>query len=165
MTPAGGTATGDALTAGLRVLRPDEQNRRPPPAAIILLSDGKSVKGRDPVEAAREAKQLKVPIYTVALGTEGGTIEVKNPDGSVRTEKVPPDVETLQRVAEASGGQAFAVEDAEKLEAVYQRLGSQVSTKREKREITTTFAGGALLLVLAGRSDLARPLRPPPLNC
>jgi Ca-activated chloride channel homolog len=150
VTPAGGTATGDALTAGLRVLRPDEQARRPPPAAIILLSDGKSVKGRDPVEAAREAKQLKVPIYTVALGTEEGTIEVENPDGSVRTEEVPPDRETMQRVAEASGGQTFAIEDADKLEAVYQRLGSQVATKREQREITTTFAGGALLLVLAG---------------
>jgi Ca-activated chloride channel family protein len=148
--PAGGTATGDALTAALRVLRPDPNARRPPPAAIVLLSDGKSVKGRDPVEAAREARTLKVPIYTVALGTEEGTIRVTRPDGSERVERVPPDPETLERIASASGGRTFAVEDADRLEEVYERLGSQVATKREKREVTTAFAGGALLLVLAG---------------
>jgi Ca-activated chloride channel homolog len=150
ITPAGGTATGDALTAALRVLRPDVNARRPPPAAIVLLSDGKSVKGRDPVEAAQEAKRLRVPIYTVALGTEQGTIRVRESNGNVRVERVPPDVETMKRVAEASGGRTFAIEDAAKLSEVYERLGSQVATKREKREVTTSFAGGALLLVLAG---------------
>ena len=150
VAPAGGTATGDALTSALRVLRPDANERRPPPAAIVLLSDGKSVRGRDPVDGAREARRLRVPIYTVALGTEEGTIRVQERGGSVRTERVPPDRETLERIAEASGGRAFAVEDAEGLEEVYQRLGSQVATKREKREVTTQFAGGALLLVLGG---------------
>jgi Ca-activated chloride channel family protein len=148
--PAGGTATGDALTAALRVLRPNPNARRPPPAAIVLLSDGKSTKGRDPVEAAREARTLKVPVYTVALGTDAGTIRVRRPNGSVTVQRVPPDPETLKRVASASGGRTFAVDDADRLEQVYERLGSQVTTKREKREVTTAFAGGALLLVLAG---------------
>lgn len=147
--PKGGTATGDAITAALRVLRPDANDRRPPPAAIVLLSDGKSVKGRDPVEAAQEARRLRVPIYTVALGTEQGTIQVRESNGNVRTERVPPDVETMQRVAEASGGRTFAIDDAQRLSEVYERLGSQVATRREKREVTTSFAGGALLLVLA----------------
>jgi Ca-activated chloride channel homolog len=150
VTPAGGTATGDAITAGLRVLRPDANDPKPPPAAIVLLSDGKSIKGRDPLEAARDAKRLGVPVYTVALGTEQGTIRVKQADGTERVERVPPDPETLRRIAEVSGGQSFAVEDAARLEAVYQRLGSQVSTKREKREVTRSFAGGALILVLLG---------------
>ena len=150
IAPAGGTATGDALTAALRVLRPDANDRRPPPAAIVLLSDGKATKGRDPVDAAREAKRLKVPIYTVALGTEAGTIRVRQSDGSVRTERVPPDRETMRRVADVSGGRTYAIEDAAKLGEVYDRLGSQLTTKREKREITTSFAGGALLLVLVG---------------
>jgi Ca-activated chloride channel family protein len=150
VTPAGGTATGDALTTALRLVRPDVNDRRPPPAAIILLSDGKSVKGRDPVDAAQEAGRLKVPIYTVALGTEQGTIRVREANGDVRTERVPPDVETLKRIAEASRGRAYAVEDAEKLSEVYERLGSQVATRREKREVTNSFAGGALALVLAG---------------
>lgn len=150
ITPAGGTATGDALTAALRILRPDANARRPPPGAIVLLSDGKSVRGRDPVEAAQEAKRLGVPIYTVALGTEEGTIRVEDGDGNVRVEPVPPDVETLERIAEVSGGRSYAVEDTANLSEVYERLGSQVATKREQREVTTSFAGGALLLVLAG---------------
>ncbi len=150
IAPAGGTATGDALTTALRILRPDVNDRRPPPAAIVLLSDGKATKGRDPVEAAREAARLKVPVYAVALGTEEGTIRVERPDGSVRTERVPPDRETLKRIADASGGRTFAVEEAGRLEEVFERLGSQLTTRREKREVTTAFAGGALLLVLAG---------------
>lgn len=150
ITPAGGTATGDALTAALRILRPDANDRRPPPGAIVLLSDGKATKGRDPVEVAGEAARLKVPIYTVALGTEQGTIRVRRKDGSISTQRVPPDRETMQRVAEVSGGRTFAIEDAGRLGEVYERLGSQVATKREKREITTSFAGGALLLVLVG---------------
>ena len=150
ITPAGGTATGDALTTALRVLRPDANDRRPPPAAIVLLSDGKATSGRDPLEAARDARRLGVPIYTVALGTEEGTIRVRESDGTFREQRVPPDPETLQRVAEASGGRSYEVEDADRLEEVYERLGSQVATKREKREVTTAFAGGALLLVIGG---------------
>ena len=46
-----------------------------------------------------------------------------------------------------SGGDAFRAEDSDQLDAVYDRLGSQIGTKPEKREITTLFAGAALLLL------------------
>src|SRR3954467_10426801 len=73
LSPSGGTATGDAITAALRVLRqPSGQNRRIPPSAIVLLSDGASTKGKNPVAAAQEAKRAKIPVYTVALGTPAG---------------------------------------------------------------------------------------------
>ncbi|HVF77971.1 MAG TPA: hypothetical protein VNA28_06720, partial [Solirubrobacteraceae bacterium] len=83
-----------------------------------------------------------VPIYTVALGTPNGTIEIQG-----RTLRVPPDPEALERIATTSGGQAFRAEDADQLDAVYDRLGSQIGTKPEKREITSYFAGAALLLL------------------
>ena len=114
-------------------------------ARIVLLSDGKSVRGRDPLSAASEAEAERVPVYTVALGTESGTIETRS-----GTEPVPPDRETLELIAERSGGRAFAVEDAARLREVYQRLGEQVVTEQRKQEITGAFAGGALLLLLAG---------------
>jgi Ca-activated chloride channel family protein len=63
---------------------------------------------------------------------------------------VPPDPQTLRAIAEASGGRAFAVDDAEGLAAVYERLGSQVAREREPREVTAAFAGGALVLVAGG---------------
>ncbi len=140
----GGTASGDGLEAALDLIRRGGAER--PPAAVVLISDGKSTAGRDPVEVAREAAELGVPVYTVALGTPGGTIV----DAQGVTRDASPDPETMRAVAEASGGRSFTVEDAEGLSAVYERLGSQVATEREPREITAAFAGGALLLVAGG---------------
>jgi Ca-activated chloride channel family protein len=144
LTAGGGTATGDALTASLDLIRRGGDER--PPAAVLLISDGESTSGRDPLEAARDAAAMGVPVYTVALGTPGATIV----DARGRTQPAPPDPETLQAMAEASGGESFAVEDADALTEVYERLGSQVATEREPREVTAAFAGGALALVAGG---------------
>lgn len=149
--PAGATATGEALAIALDIAkRPAAPGAKPPPAAIVLLSDGKSVRGRDPVEVAREAADANVPIYTISLGTPSGTIDSRRKDGTIRQEPVPPDPETMREVAEVSGGRAFSVSDADALETVYKRLGSQVTKKEEKREVTAGLAGGALAFVLLG---------------
>ena len=47
-----------------------------PPGAILLISDGASNVGSDPIAAAREAASLHIPIYTIALGTYQGTIPI-----------------------------------------------------------------------------------------
>ena len=145
----GATATGAALEVAIDALKNDKQNGKRPPSAIILLSDGKTTVPPDPVPVARTAGQLKIPIYTVALGTDQGTIEVKQRGGGTRTVGVPPDRETVQRVAEVSGGESFSIDDAGELDDVYKKLGSQVAMKDEKREITGWLAGLALLLLLA----------------
>ena len=88
------------------------------------------------------ARELGIPVYTVALGTSTGTL----PDG----ERVPPDIEALREIAERSGGRAFTASEAGALREVYERLGSQVATEREDREITAIFAGGALALLVGG---------------
>jgi Ca-activated chloride channel homolog len=147
LTPDGATATGDALQAALDTLRQQKgTNGKPAPAAIILLSDGQTTAGRDPIGVAQNAKKQRVPIYTVALGTESGTIP--GPGGS--TVPVPPDPETLKRIAEITGGQAFNVDDASALDSVYQRLGSRIGSRQETREMTAGFAAiGAVLLAAA----------------
>jgi Ca-activated chloride channel family protein len=145
----GGTATGDALQAALDTL--DEERGRRPPAAIVLLSDGASTLGTDPIDAAREAGRQRVPVYTIALGTSSAV--VNGPRGELIP--VPPDPEALRRVANVSGGQAFRAQDDDQLDSVYERLGSQLGTKDEKREITAGFAaGGAVLLLLAAALSL-----------
>jgi Ca-activated chloride channel homolog len=144
MKPSGGTATGEALATTLELIGRGGQDR--PPAAIVLLSDGESTHGRDPLPVAEEAGRLGIPVYTVALGTPDGT--VVGSDGVSRP--VPPDPATLNAIAEASGGQAFTADDASGLAAVYERLGSQVATEREPREVTAAFAGGALVLLAGG---------------
>ncbi|HEX6023161.1 MAG TPA: VWA domain-containing protein [Solirubrobacter sp.] len=134
----GGTATGDALASALTALgtRGDDS----PPAAIVLLSDGASKTGRDPAEVAREARAANVPIYTVALGTADGVVEA---GGQLLS--VPPDPEALAEVARISGGRAFAAEDADALDEVYETLGSRIGTKKEKREVSAGFAAVGLL--------------------
>ena len=104
----GGTATGDALQVALDTLQrePRGTTARRPPSAIVLLSDGATTTGRDPVGSRETARQLKIPIYTVALGTRDAT--VPNPGRSARRCcRSPPDPETLQRIADASGGRGL----------------------------------------------------------
>ena len=138
---AGSTATGDAITAALTSIKGEA------PAAIVLLSDGKSVRGSDPLTAAQQARERKIPIYTVALGTAAGTIDGDEP--------VPPDPATLEQIAKLTGGAAFTAGDLEQLDQVYERLGSQVATEKRKLEVTNLFAGGALaLMALAALSSI-----------
>lgn len=147
----GGTATGEAIATAVDVLRgaPGEGGRRPP-AAIVLISDGESTAGRDPLAAAAEARRRRIPIYTVAFGTADGTIRTRGRDGATRVERVPPDPDALAAIAEATGGESFTAETADGLSAVYERLGSQLGTRREKRQVTAAVAAGGLALLLAG---------------
>jgi Ca-activated chloride channel family protein len=134
----GGTATGDGLDAALRALEPAEGGRRPP-AAVVLLSDGAQTTGRDAVTVAAEALRQRIPVYTVALGTPAGVL-----DGTL---PVPPDPEALRQIAAASGGEAFEASDGDQLAAVYERLGSQLGTREETREVTAGLAAAGLLLL------------------
>jgi Ca-activated chloride channel family protein len=146
----GSTAMGDGLSLGIQAIRapvtgPDGRPQRLP-GAIVLLSDGKSTRGSDPLEVAAEAKKLKIPVYAVALGTQGGVLQ--RPDGT--TSPVPPDTATLQELARTTGGRFFTAPTARDLEAVYANLGRGLATRDEKQEVTAAFAGGALALLLGG---------------
>ena len=146
---AGSTATGEALASALSLIegaRAGGDGDDPAPAAVVLLSDGESVRGRDPLAVAREAAAADVPVYTVALGTDEGTIT----SSTGEQVPVPPDPATLQAIAEETGGRAFAAEDASRLSEVYERLGAQVITEERRQQVTGVFAGAALLLLVAG---------------
>jgi Ca-activated chloride channel family protein len=150
----GSTATGDALQVALDTLRSDRQHGRRPPAAIVLLSDGKTTSGRDPAPVARTAGRLKIPVYTVALGTRGATIPSPVPFG--QPQSVAPDPETLRQIAQLSGGRAFTAEDQAELNSIYRTLGSQLGARRERREITAAFALGGLVLLLGAAASSLR---------
>ena len=146
----GGTAVGTALTSSVRLLSASrKRGERRPPAAVVLLSDGKSTHGRDPLAVAREAARQRIPVYTVALGTDQGTIQ-RLRGGQPITERVPPDRQTLREIARVTGGRYYEATDAPELDDVYEELGSRVSTRDEEREITAAFAAGAGLLLLGG---------------
>ena len=86
----GGTGTGEAIQAATNILRrqPGVNGKRPP-AAIVLLSDGAATGKVDPVAAAQAARKLRIPIYTVALGTAQGTITVPRPGDAGGTRDAP----------------------------------------------------------------------------
>ncbi len=95
---------------------------------------------------AEEAREAGVPIYTVALGTEDGVV----PGGPYgQPLPVPPDPETMRRIAEVSGGRAYEIDEGDALEQVYESLGSRIGTRDEKREVSASFALGGLLLLAA----------------
>jgi Ca-activated chloride channel family protein len=155
MNSSGGTASGEAIATAVTSLRANpktqsDPNEQPPPAAIVLLTDGKSTSGRDAVEAARSAGTAGIRVYTVALGTDTGTITVPRKDGTTVTREVPPDPAALELIAEAAGGKSFTAETTDRLSEVYEELGSQLGHKHTKREITAEFAGGGLALLLLG---------------
>ena len=146
MHSSGATATGDAIKAATGLLnRASAGKTKKPPAAILLLSDGKSTRGSDPMAAARAAGKLKIPVYTVALGTASGTIH-----SGTKVTPVPPDPSSLAQIAQLSGGQAFTAANASGLSAVYKHLGSQLGREHQKKELTAGFAGGAMVLLLLG---------------
>jgi Ca-activated chloride channel family protein len=146
LVPDGGTATGDALRASLEMLEGRDGKRRPP-SAVVLLSDGRASTGSEPLDAAARAAKLKIPVHTVALGTDDAT--VPSPDGRAVL-PATPDPEALRDIARQSGGRFFEAADSGDLTDVYEELGSQIGTKDEKREITAGFAaGGAVLLLIA----------------
>jgi Ca-activated chloride channel family protein len=147
---SGGTAIGDSLVTALRLLTglPKQGGQRPP-GAILLLSDGANNVGSDPLQAARQAATLHIPIYTVELGTPSGTIPLKRGSQTVIT-PVPTSPAELAQIASLSHGHAWTAQDTSQLSNVYTHLAAQLTHKKTTQPMTASFAGGGLVLLLLG---------------
>ncbi|HEX2374053.1 MAG TPA: VWA domain-containing protein [Actinomycetota bacterium] len=128
----------------------------PPPAVTLLLSDGANSAGGDPFVQAERARQLRVPVYTIALGTAGGVLRQPNAFGGTRIQPVPPDPDSLARIAETSNGRFFEAPTSDNLTAVYDSLGSRIGFRFEEREVTVAFTVAGLLLLAAAGALRAR---------
>ena len=118
---------------------------------MLVISDGAQMSGRTtPQAAAQKARARHVPVYTVVVGTQDGVVEVPLAGGLHAQLRVPPRPDTLQQLARATGGQFFTATNDVRVREVYQRLGSQLGSRRESREITDYFAGGSAALLLFG---------------
>jgi Ca-activated chloride channel family protein len=162
----GATAMGDGIERALDVKRPPTPSSTgngalpaPPaqggdsdaPLVVLLLSDGANTQGRtQPMEAAADAKALGVPVFTIALGTDRGMVDVPDETGNLRRIPVPPDTLTLQRIAETTGARYFAAPTSDDLKGIYRELGSKIGFVKEKQEITVVFAATGLLFLVAG---------------
>ena len=89
-------------------------------------------------------------MYSILIGTDNGVVREKLTGGFTQFIRVPPSRATLEEISRASGGQLFSAPNDERLENVYERLGSRLGRRRESREVTDYFAGGAAVLLFAG---------------
>jgi Ca-activated chloride channel family protein len=156
LTPDAGTAIGDGLDIATRLAQStlaQEGAKRAQdgklPAAIVLLSDGAQNRGRlRPQDAAQKARTAGIRVYTVALGTQKGVVRFGfGPFG--QTIPVPPDPATMRMIARTTGAKTYTANNAERLEAVYQQLGSSIGRRRETRDISSWFLAGAAALLAA----------------
>jgi Ca-activated chloride channel homolog len=152
LRPGEGTALGDAIALsaqlGQRERRADGTR---PPTAVLLISDGTRMGGRTtPQASSQRARSQRIPVYTVVLGTENGTVEQTLTGGFRQIVQVPPSPDTLRQVAQTTGGLFFTAKNDARLRDVYERLGSRIGHRRESREMTDVFAGGSAALLLAG---------------
>jgi Ca-activated chloride channel family protein len=148
------TATGTPGEVGDTPAKPARDEKGRALASILLLSDGAQTRGLlSPGQGAERAQAAGIPVYTITLGTEEGTI-LAGPPGQEQVIPVPPDRETLAAIAEYTGAEAFNAQSAEAVEKVYAGLGSRVGREDRPKEVTAMFvAAGALLL--AGAVGLA----------
>ena len=143
------TAAGEAVFAALEVVAEASaagaREGKDIPARIVLMSDGATNTGRPVVDAAAAAKAAKVPISTIAYGTDAGTVTILG-----RIISVPVDRDALQQLADMTDGKAFTAASGEELAAVYRDIGTSIGYTTERREATALFAGLALVLAFAG---------------
>ncbi len=133
------TALGDAIGLSIRSFEASEIEER----LLILLTDGNDTASKmTPINAAEIAKLNGVEIYTIGVG---------DPEASGE-DRV--DFETLQAVAERTGGRFFTAENESALVDVYRRIDTvamgEVKTQswRPTESLVHWPAGAALLVGL-----------------
>jgi Ca-activated chloride channel family protein len=154
------TATGEGIFTALQAIATvgavigggDE----PPPARIVLMSDGKETVPSNPdnpkgaYTAARTAKDQGVPISTVSFGTPYGYVEINE-----QRQPVPVDDEMLKKIADLSGGEPYTASSLEQLKEVFTNLQEQIGYETIKGDASVGWLRlGALVLALAALAAL-----------
>jgi len=149
-SPAPSTAPSSSAAPNASGSPTDRPSNQPLVAAILLSDGANSVGQTEPQAAADRAAKLGVPVYTIALGTPDGTVDVRDNFGQMVTLPVPPDKATLQAIADTTGGKAFDAPTAEDLKQVYDNLESRIGFTQQTQEVTFAFVGAGLLMVVLG---------------
>ncbi len=147
------TAIGDAIFASLEAIAnvPSDGAKKAAPARIVLLSDGFTTSGRSNDEAAQASSRAKVPVSTIAFGTQAGSVSVEGTEVPV-----PVDGDALKKIASETDGKFYTAVTAKQLKEVYRDLGSSVGERTVAHDVTRWFLaiGTLLALVAAGLSLL-----------
>lgn len=143
------TAIGEAVFTSLDAIQTfSEQNEvkgaKPPPARIVLMSDGANNKGRTVAMAEDAARAAAVPVSTIAFGTDTGTVDIQGEEIPV-----PADKATLSELASQTGGTFHTATTEQQLSQVYANIGTQIGYTTSQRDISWRFLAIGLLLAMA----------------
>jgi Ca-activated chloride channel homolog len=154
------TATGEAIFTALQAIATVGAviggGDKPPPARIVLMSDGKETVPTNPdnpkgaYTAARAARDQGVPISTVSFGTPYGTVAING-----MPQPVPVDDVMLKKIAQLSGGQSYSAASLEQLKSVFTSLQQQIGYETIKGDASAGWLRlGALVLAIAALAAL-----------
>jgi Ca-activated chloride channel homolog len=168
LTPQRGTSVGQGILASLNAIAAGTNDQTPrlysnltptpaptptpvpkgtyTPAAIILLTDGENNEAPDPLAVAQAAADRGVRIYTVGIGSPGGTTLHIN-GFTVHTQL---NQEMLQQITQITGGIYYNADNQQDLRSIYDNLDPQLTIKPEQTEVTSIFAGAGILVLLLG---------------
>jgi Ca-activated chloride channel family protein len=139
------TAIGDGLTTALNRLRELKSKSR----IIVLMTDGGNNSGKiDPITATEAAQTLGVKIYTIGLGNREFVQQMGLPPGYL------PDDDTLQKIAQMTGGVFYRADNSEKLNSIYDQIDklektqAVVSKYTQYKELFPWFILSGLILLL-----------------
>jgi Ca-activated chloride channel family protein len=155
LVPAPRTATGEGIFTALQSIATVEavmggSGGKPPPARIVLESDGKETVPMNPDDprgaftAARAARDQGVQISTISFGTPTGVVDI---DGQHIA--VPVDDETLRHITEISGGSAFHADSLDRLEAAYTALQDEVGYQTIRVDVSADWTLWAMVVLAA----------------
>lgn len=192
-TAARGTAVGTALLRAVDAIaeiNPDVERAgvdvggtsrgTSPPAAgyepdiIVLLTDGATTQGVNPIAAAEQAADRRVRVYTIGFGTTQATPLVCSRaqlgsdvfggqfgggggqggfgwgGGTPRRAALARDERTLEEIADITGGAYRRAEDGDQLAEVFRDLPREIAFQKQPVEVSFAFAGlGAVLATVA----------------
>lgn len=179
LTPQRATAVGSGILKSIDAIAEVDPNvppsvGNPPPAVIptpvakgsyapdiiVVLTDGVSNAGPLPMQAAQQAADRGVRVYTIGFGTPNGTLPDQPGGGQFNSRRfggggqfggrfrMGIDTDTLKQVADLTGGAFYTATSAQQLQSVFENLPMYLIVKHETIETTAFFAAfGALLLL------------------
>jgi Ca-activated chloride channel homolog len=156
------TATGEGIHTALQAIQTLASvlggGQEPPPARIVLMSDGKQTvpdfkdydNPRHEYVAARLAKTKNIPISTISFGTAWGVVEIPREDGTRDRVEVKVDDDAMREIARLSGGEFYTAASFDELTKVYNTLEEQIGFELTRGDASRPWLLLGLLLVATG---------------
>lgn len=130
------TAIGSGLSTAVNRLRELKSKSK----IVILMTDGVNNAGQiTPLTAAEAAKALGIKVYTIGVGVRGqAPMPTRDIWGRKAYQMVPVDIDedTLQKIAEMTGGKYYRADNAERFEAIYSEIDQLEKTEAEVRKFS-----------------------------